>query len=213
LGKTGVVAQPTNGSGHTGRFWRVGSWCAISILIGITQAIRGVVVDATIFFVVALALTFDGLGRIPITLRTMRRPRATIAIPFIVLVGTVLVLAPRHGAIVTVTMALVGLVVLSAAWAPRDGQIRMEPRDPAVTRAVAWWTIAVVAICLWELAAFIWGRGGAAATYAHPAISDLLDPALDSFPGRLVFFAMWFGLGTALLRPSAESTARGAEVG
>jgi hypothetical protein len=191
----------------------VGSWCTISILVGITQAIRGVIVDATIFFIVALVLAFDGLGMTRIALPRLRLHRAQVVVPAVVLTSAVLILAPRHGAIVTVTMVLVGLVVLSAAWAPRDGQVRTEPRGPAVTRAFAWWTIAVVAICLWELAAFIWGRGGTAATYAHPAISDLLDPALDSFPGRLVFFTVWFGLGTALLRPSTESDAQGAEAG
>jgi hypothetical protein len=205
------VAQPTNGSGHTGRFWRVGSWCAISILIGITQAIRGVIVDATIFFVVALVLAFDGLGTTRIELPRPRLHRAQVVVPAVVLASAVLVLAPRHGVVITVTMALIGLVVLSVAWVSRGGQVRKEPRGPAVTRAVTWWTTLVVAICLWELAAFIWGRGGATATYAHPAISDLLDPALDSFPGRLVFFAVWFGLGSALLRPSLNPNTRVAE--
>lgn len=52
--------------------------------------------------------------------------------------------------------------------------------------------------CLWELAQFIIGL-------VHPqdpayALSDLLDPLLATWPGRLAFIALWLAGGCFLVR-------------
>jgi hypothetical protein len=51
--------------------------------------------------------------------------------------------------------------------------------------------------CLWELAQFILGltRPGDPAF----ALSDLLDPLLAAWPGRLVFILLWLAGGCFLL--------------
>jgi len=200
-------------AGSTGRRQGHGSalaWATILVLIGITQVMRGVVFDASLFFVVALLLVLDDVGALRVVLPRVRWFDPIVVAWVASCVGLLLVFAPRHGAVLGATMLLLGLAVLGVAWGPRPILPSAVARGHALGRAIAWWTAVVVATCLWELAAFIWGRGGEAATQAHPAISDLLDPALDSLPGRLLFFAAWGGLGVAMLKPILESSVEAA---
>ena len=67
------------------------------------------------------------------------------------------------------------------------------------------WAIAGIAICGWELASFVLERVYPGQKSAHPAISDLLDPALDVTWGRALFIAGWLLLGLLLLVPRRRS--------
>jgi hypothetical protein len=42
----------------------------------------------------------------------------------------------------------------------------------------------------WELIAVFWGNDS-----AHPTLSLLLDPVLDTYPGRLFGYLAWLGVG------------------
>jgi hypothetical protein len=50
-----------------------------------------------------------------------------------------------------------------------------------------------------ELWSFLMGRLTTEAKGQHPAISELLDPALDDPLGRLVFAAAWLAVGILLV--------------
>ncbi len=199
------MAPANSRSARPAWYWRSPAWAVVLTLIGITQAMRAVYVDAAIFFAGAgaVALVVDEFARpdAQAVRRARPAPRPVIVVAG-ALAAVVLVFAPRHGAVVAVTLAAVGAASVAAAWAPRPAPPAGVFASRAVRRAAAWWAAVVIAICLWELASFLWGLGGDAASRAHPAISDLLDPALDAVPGRLLFVAAWGWLGLVALRPS-----------
>lgn len=89
----------------------------------------------------------------------------------------------------------------------RDPEPVLEPaqgREPsraaALRRAAILWSSLGILICLWELLDFLLGMPSPAADYAHPTISDLLDPFVDLPVGRLIFVLCWVFGGIALLR-------------
>jgi hypothetical protein len=68
-----------------------------------------------------------------------------------------------------------------------------------VRRTAILWAAVGVATCLWELTSFVLQRVQPQQKAQHPAISDLLDPALDQLWFRALFVAGWIALGIALL--------------
>jgi hypothetical protein len=62
------------------------------------------------------------------------------------------------------------------------------------TRTVVTWIGLGLAFCAWEVLAFYWGNDP-----AHPTLSLLADPVLDTYPGRLAGYLVWFGAGAWLV--------------
>ena len=179
-------------------------WFLILLAIAVVQVVRGQVFDAVLFGLGAVAIAADVLGTLP-------SPRRAPSIPgSVVLAGAgalavLLVLAPRHGVAEGAAVAAVGLVALPLAWLPRaavaaDGEEAGAARRIRVRRAAIAWAVVVVAMCLVELTSFILGRTPMGADGEYPAISELLDPLLDGWPGRLCFVVGWLALGGLLLR-------------
>jgi hypothetical protein len=54
-------------------------------------------------------------------------------------------------------------------------------------------------LCLWEALAFVLSVTMPGGSDAHPTISVLLDPALETLVGRIVFVGLWLAAGAALL--------------
>ena len=81
--------------------------------------------------------------------------------------------------------------------------------SPAVRRAAILWSVVGVACCLWEVASFLLGLPSPEAAIAHPSISALFDPILDTFEGRAIFTVLWLLLGIALLRRRGAGRGRG----
>jgi hypothetical protein len=83
----------------------------------------------------------------------------------------------------------------------RTGQRERRAADPrAIRRTAVAWAVTGVATCVWELTSWILGRVlPEQAALQHPAISDILDPALDQLWFRAVFVAAWIALGLALV--------------
>jgi hypothetical protein len=179
------------------------AWASILIAIGVTQAVRIVLVDASIFFAAAVLVVLDGCRAAPPTGRSCPRFSGRVVSILVTLLYSALVLAPRHGAALTAILGLVGVAVLVLAWAPRTSA-GDEYDERAMTRSMAWWAGLVAAIGLWELASFVWGFGGETSAFNHPTVSDLLDSALDTLPGRVVFATMWLALGTVVVRPRRD---------
>jgi hypothetical protein len=85
-----------------------------------------------------------------------------------------------------------GLVARTGRFGCREG--------PARRWAAVLWAWVALAFCIWELAAYLLGRPSAAAEYAFPPLSDLLDPAVTSPFWRIILVAGWLAGGAALLR-------------
>jgi hypothetical protein len=170
-------------------------WVAIPLIIAGVQVVRGEAFDAILFAVVAVLLALDLLGVLPEP-PALSLPLAP-AIAAGVLVTGALALAPRHGVVAGLIVAAVGVAGAVVAWTPTRPAGAAGAR---LRRGAVLWAGVAVALCLWELSSFLLGRGTEAAKLAHPAVSDLLDPALDDWPGRLVFAALWVAAGIGLLR-------------
>ena len=116
--------------------------------------------------------------------------------------GVPLLLAPLFGIVDLFVLLAVGVATLVIAWpdsslAPGDSD---AARAPARRRAAVLWAWVALAFCIWELAAYLLGRPSAAAEYAFPPMSDLLDPAVASPFWRIILVAGWLAGGAALLR-------------
>ena len=67
-------------------------------------------------------------------------------------------------------------------------------------RAAIAWSSVVVAACLLELGSFLIGRAAPEEVrQSHPAVSELLDPALETTGGRAAFLVVWLALGVLLV--------------
>lgn len=72
---------------------------------------------------------------------------------------------------------------------------RVPPERAACSRgAVVPWVVLVLLFCGWELTAALWGNDS-----AHPTFSLLLDPILETYPGRLLGWIAWLGVGRWLV--------------
>ena len=185
--------------------WAVMCWVAVLVLTGTVQVLREQWFDTALFFSAA-ALTAAGPW-LP-GLRVGKRPRHGAMLGTLMAVGIGLSLLPRHSGWMALGLALVGAAALVLAWTAPAGRGCSRDRSGIGSSTRTWthglralgiaWTIAVIAGCVWELGQFIWG-------YLEPtrpsyALSDLLDPLLDGWPGRAAFIAAWLAGGAFLLR-------------
>jgi hypothetical protein len=100
---------------------------------------------------------------------------------------------PATGAVV-----LPGAVVLYlAAWRPPPRVPPPRRIDPAGARA---WAALALALCLWELWAFLHQPTPTVGSYDHPTLSVLSDLLLASHPARSLALLAWLGCGRSLLR-------------
>jgi hypothetical protein len=178
-------------------------WIGIVAITAIVQFVRAAPLDGTVFALVAVALLTDALGMLPAVPR-MTRPALIPTLVGAVAVGALLTLTPRHGIVDGILLAGLGLAVLPVAWTgvqSRTGAPEQRPAERrALRRTAIAWAVTGVATCVWELVSFVLGRMlPPAAARQHPAISDLLDPALDQLWFRAIFVAGWLALGLALI--------------
>jgi hypothetical protein len=90
-------------------------------------------------------------------------------------------------AAVAVVLAVIALVVLAA----HRGR---PPRVAVERRHVVPWVVLLALFAAWETTAALWGNDA-----AHPTLSLLLDPVLETYPGRLVGWTAWLGVGAWLV--------------
>ena len=170
-------------------------WTVILVLTGLFQVFRGAPVDAAFFLIVAAVLVADEFGLV--VLPRVGIPRLWVLAVAAAVLGTLMVLAPRHGVIEGLIASAIGLTVLLFAWPDRGRSV--SPRVP-LRRAAILWSVVAVAACVIEVTSFLLGVPSEEAKFAHPSVSLLLDPALDTIEGRAVFTALWLVVGIALLR-------------
>jgi hypothetical protein len=89
----------------------------------------------------------------------------------------------------TLTVLVPGLAV--AGYGVRRTPYRLIHTTRATT---ATWVGLALALCAWELVAYYWGND-----QAHPTLSLLADPVLDTYPGRVAAYVAWLGTGAWLV--------------
>lgn len=170
-------------------------WTVILVATGLFQVFRGAPIDGAFFLVVAAVLVADEFGFV--ALPGVAAPRRWVLGVAAAVLGTLMVLAPRHGLIEGLVVSAIGLSVLLFAWPDHGGTTAAQT---PLRRAGILWSVVAVTVAVVELVSFLLGVPSAAAKFAHPSISLLLDPALDTIEGRIVFSALWLVVGIALLR-------------
>jgi hypothetical protein len=163
------------------------------------QTWRGAYVDGILFFALVAMLVIDRLtgGQIVILKRPIVAPKVvTLAITGVL--GVVLVLAPRHSWIDLVAFIAIGVTVLIVAWEPAPERVKRPKK--AMLRSMWFWSMAAVALCLWEATAFVLSVTVPNGNEYFPTISVLLDPFVESMGGRIVFVGLWLAAGYGLLR-------------
>lgn len=176
----------------------IAPWTAILIVTAAFHASRGALIDALVFFAVAVALILDA--------ELYRRARPAIRLPpmpvtiaVAALLGAVLALSPRRGLLDGLILVAIGITVLPIAWSPPSAHSAHSSSPNAIRRAAIAWSSVGVFGCLWELSAFWLGLPSDQARWDHPAVSHLVDPVLEEPAGRAVFVALWLAAGIALL--------------
>lgn len=171
-------------------------WIAILVIIGTVQLIRDAPVDSVIFAVVAVLIALDAAGVLPQP-PAVQVPLAALVVAGVLAAG-LLVLVPRHGLFAGIVVSAVGLAAVAIAWSRPTARARM-PQRRVLRGAILWASITIV-LCLWELSSFLLGRYTVDTKIAHPAVSDLLDPAIDTVPGRIIFVVVWVAAMIGLVR-------------
>lgn len=170
-------------------------WTLILVITGLFQVFRGAPIDGAFFLVVAIVLMMDALGWVSGPDRA--QPRRGVMIGAAAVLGTLMVVAPRHGVMEGLIVSAIGLSVLFFAWpSPGDTDALAAP----LRRSAILWSVIGVVCCLWEVSSFLLGLPSPEAQFTHPSISLLLDPLLDTLEGRIAFTALWLLAGIALLR-------------
>lgn len=89
-----------------------------------------------------------------------------------------------------VAVVLAGAVLLALAARRRP----LPRRLVGSRRGALPWLVLLLLLASWELTAVFWGNDR-----AHPTLSLLLDPVLDTYPGRLIGYLAWLSVGRWLV--------------
>jgi hypothetical protein len=176
-------------------------------LTATVQFVRDAPIDGTVFAVVGAGLLADALGMVP-HIGPLARPGMVPVLAAAVVATVLLTVTPRHGLVDGIVLVGVGVAAIVSGWPgvrPAPAAARSTARGPrpgdaaAVRRTAILWAAVALATCAWELISFVFGRISPELKAQHPAISDLLDPALDQLWSRALFVVAWIALGLALL--------------
>ncbi|MBM7800046.1 hypothetical protein JOE57_002967 [Microlunatus panaciterrae] len=178
---------------------RVASWSMLVLLLtGIFHLVRGAPLDAVLFFGMGVALALDArfgarlaAPDVP-TLPSRTWPGVVVA----VLIGLLLGFASRRGLAAHLVIPAIGVATLALGWGQRDSA-GVTPRQRLLR--LSRWVVVALVLCLWELVNYLIQRV-TGRDFAHPAMSDLMDPLLDVRPLRAGLVTLWLLGGIALLR-------------
>ena len=179
----------------------VSGWALVFGVNFLFQLYRGNPWDQVIFTLVLIFITLESLHLfdwIP-EFRKLRSARLTQVI--LILISLYLIFAKPASAITGILMPLFLIFMFFALWRKRDGEkVHLKPEE---IKSAKVWAIIGVAICLWELIAYVLGSISDD-TYSSPTISDLLLPEMGGIFGRAVFTIGWAFIGFLLLRDWRE---------
>lgn len=171
--------------------WPVLCWVLILTLIGVVQLVRAEWFDAAVFLIALMLVVISAL----LPQHPIHGIRSGAIVISATVLAAVVALLPRHSVGMVVAVLVTGVAALVAAWPGAASERRAWVRGPQ-RLAVAWAIILVIG-CLWELAQFIVGR--IAPEQPSFALSDLVDPLLDTAFGKVIFAAAWLSCGAFLV--------------
>ncbi|MFE6996400.1 hypothetical protein ACFVAE_10615 [Microbacterium sp. NPDC057659] len=172
--------------------WPMLCWVTILLLIGVVQIVRAQWFDTAVFLTAAVSVAASAALPRHVPAAAPLRPLLATA----VLLGAFLCLMPRHSPGMAAVVLLTGAGAVVVAW---SGAFAGPHRwTPGLRRLGTVWAAALIAGCVWELVQFILGE--IAPDRPTYALSDLIDPLLDSAAGRSAFIAAWLACGVFLLR-------------
>lgn len=193
-------------------------WLVVLVLVAVFQILRGVWIDAGIFATaLALAIWQSARLRSP-RVRLNARPALGLLSTCAIVCGVLLALTPRHGIASGVVVTVIGVAALliallggreaDAAAAPhsRPAVSAATPTAPrSLVAALCAWGCLILVAGVWEATAYLTWKWGMLADGLMPSISDVLDPLLDTAPGKIAFVTVWLATGVALLRRGQSS--------
>jgi hypothetical protein len=176
------------------------AWLVVLAAVTGVQLSRRAWPDAITLAAVLGLLVVDLTGRLRHGSLTVARTGPAI-IGAAVLVGLVLFVAPRHGAVAGLAVVASGAAAVTYAWPDRRGDALGERPvwDQPTSRTAFAWSAAWIAACLWELAMFVLGSKETDGRNRYPAASDILDPALNHPLEKALFVVVWLAAGVGLL--------------
>lgn len=187
--------------------WRVLREPAVPILLAATvvHIVRRDLVDIAVFLGTAVVIVIDaGRPRVAATADDAPRQSRIWVAAALAVMAAVIALAPPATVGARAVMILIG--ILAAVVVLTSHHVVASPERP---RGWVWWAVIGVATSLWELTSFIWGEVRPDEAANHPAISDLVEPLLTAWLGRVVFLLLWVAAGWWLVgmlqRPVARS--------
>ena len=181
---------------------------AIVIITGAFHIYRGVPREAYMFFAVGALIALADSHLLPTPQpRMVWLPGPLASLPLAAAAAAAWSLLPVRSTGQGLLLAAIGVTVLAIGWWHGDAETSLpEP----MRRTAALWAGLGVALCLWELAAYLVAQWRGNET-DFPTISVLLDPIVEIPIYRAVLLALWLILGCALLRWSQSGLSRTGE--
>ncbi|MBB5633659.1 hypothetical protein BKA04_001882 [Cryobacterium mesophilum] len=193
-------ASSTRGHGTLQRIAE--PWTLVVIVTALFHFFRGAPVDGALFLIIAILLLADGMGWVRLRVPDVRLPSLATLAGCAVVLGTLLVLAPRHGVVEGLIVSAIGVFVLVVSWDAAGGP--SEHTRPLRNAIILFTAVGVIG-CLIEVTSYLLGLRSPEAMFEHPSISLLLDPYVDTLAGRIVFTGLWLLAGIWFLRRSRRS--------
>ncbi|HET6632901.1 MAG TPA: hypothetical protein VFG73_09375 [Rhodanobacteraceae bacterium] len=171
---------------------------------------RGATADGLAFLIGASALIIDArLDRAPIPLsnqpawRWWREGHEAISWVMIaalaVAVGTILGVLTRYSLAAEVIVVVVGAPVFFCAWMDSARPLREDDAPPNLRCTASVWLGVGIAICVWELTAFLIDQVSHR-YFRFPTMSNLLNPLMDNTAFRAFFAVVWVFVGVAMIK-------------
>jgi len=183
--------------------WADAAWLFVLVAAGGFQVGRGAPIEGIPFILGAIALALDSLGWLRPLNRAIAQPGAPswVVAAVIAVSAVVIGAAPEFGWVAAVVVAAAGVAAVRPTWGRREPEYLPDAGERrGISRAALCWAGVAIALCLWELASFFLGLPSARADWEHPALSDLVKPAVDEPLARAVLFAAWLATGWAFVR-------------
>ncbi|MEO6941497.1 MAG: hypothetical protein ABI238_06895 [Terrimesophilobacter sp.] len=172
-------------------------WTVVVFVTALFHFLRGAPVDGAFFLVIALVLIADGIGWVHFRIPSVALPQLFTVAGFAVVLGVLLILAPRHGLAEGLIVSSIGAYVVVVAW---ESSGAPSANSQSLRNAIILFTAVGVIGCLIEVSSYLLGLPSPEAMFEHPSISLLLDPYVDTLTGRIIFTGLWLLAGIWFLR-------------